>query len=144
MILKSLERSLIIHKNHLIFSQKPKLAKTLHSVYIDTYKHIHSWSALLMILFFIKFNNYAIELLFCKQTKQPWLYSIIKNAIDKQTHKWSIRKKVRRSDHNMFPSLQHIPNTKLLKLVDQVQTEYFIISPFGMIVLSFLSRALPS
>ena len=144
MILKSLERNLIFHKNHLIFPQKPKLAKTFHSVYIDTYKHIHSWSALLMILFFIKFNNYAIALIFCKQTKQPWLYSIIKNAIDNQTHKWSIRKKVMRSDHNTFPSLQNIPNTKLLKLVDEVQTKYFIISPFGMIVLSFLSRALPS
>ena len=111
-----------------------------------TYWYLEAYSFLICFTYdtiFIKLNNYAIELIFCKQTKQPWLYSIIKKAIDKQTNRWSIRKKVMRSDHNTFPSLQNIPNTKLLKLVDEVQIKYFIISPFGMIVLSFLSRALP-
>lgn len=34
---------------------------------------------------FIVINNYIIELILYKQTKQPWLYAIIKKALDRQT-----------------------------------------------------------
>lgn len=39
-----------------------------------------------MMLLFIVINNYVIELILYKQTIQPWLYSVIKKALDRQTH----------------------------------------------------------
>lgn len=87
-----------------------------------------------------------MELILYKQPKQPWLYSVItrpQTGKNPQVSNW--KESNEKLPQHIFQLVENIPNPKLRnKLVGEVQIKYFIISPFGMIVLSLLSRALPS
>lgn len=59
-----------------------------------------------MILFFIMLNNYETELISYKQTKQPWLYSVIKKG-PRQANPWVINQEEsnEKLSQYVFPSV---------------------------------------